>query len=95
MVVGVLALDLSFPGHRSLKGKRKVLRSLKDRIGHRFKVAIAEVDGQNLWQRSTLGIACVTTAQRHADELLRKIVVFVETAGAGDCDILDYTIEFC
>ena len=93
MVVGVLELDLGFPGHRSLKTKRQVLRSLKDRIAHKFNVAVAEVDGQNLWQRGSLGIACVSTDPRHADQMLRKIVDFVESAGAGRCNILDVTIE--
>ncbi len=95
MIVGVLELDLGFPGHRSLKAKRQVLRSLKDRIAHKFNVSIAEVDGQNLWQRGTLGIACVSNDRRHAEQSLRKIVAFVESAGAGRCDILDYSIEFC
>lgn len=93
MVVGVLELDLSFPGHRSLKGKRQVLRSLKDRIAHRYNVSIAEVDGQNLWQRGTVGIACVTNDAGHAEEVLRNIVAYVESAFMGRCMILDYDIE--
>ena len=93
MVVGVLELDLGFPGHRSLKTKRQVLRSLKDRIGHKFNVSVAEVDGHNLWQRGSLGVACVSTDPRHAEEVLHKIVDFVESAGAGRCNILDFSIE--
>ena len=93
MVVGVLELDLGFPGHRSLKSKRQVLRSLKDRIAHKFNVAIAEVDGQNLWQRGSLGIACVSNDARHAEAMLQTVVAFVESAGAGRCDILNVSIE--
>lgn len=95
MVVGVLELDLGFPGHRSLKTKRQVLRSLKDRIAHKFNVSVAEVDGQNLWQRGSLGVACVSTDTAHADAVLRNVVTFVEQAGAGRCNILHVTIEFC
>lgn len=93
MIVGVLELDLGFPGHRSLKTKRQVLRSIKDRVAHKFNVAIAEVGGQDLWQRGTLGVACVSTDRRHAEEMLQKVVNFVESAGAGRCDILNYTID--
>lgn len=93
MVVGVLELDLGFPGHRSLKSKRQVLRSLKDRIAHKFNVSVAEVDGQDLWQRGSLGVACVSTDPRHAEQMLRKVVDFVESAGAGRCNLLHFTIE--
>ena len=59
MVVGVCTLDLHLPGVDSLKGKRQILLSLKERIQRKFNVSIAEVDGQDLWQRAVLGVVSV------------------------------------
>jgi hypothetical protein len=59
MIVGLLTLDLHFPESNSLKAKRWVLRSIKDRIKNKFNVSVAEVDMNDLWQRSVIGIACV------------------------------------
>ena len=55
MVIGLLMLDLHFPGARSLKDKRQALRSLETRIRNRFNVSLAEVEHQDLWQRARLG----------------------------------------
>jgi len=59
MIVGLLTLDLHFPESNSLKDKRWVLRSIKDRIRNKFNVSVAEVGANELWQRSVIGIACV------------------------------------
>ncbi|MEJ7608001.1 MAG: DUF503 domain-containing protein [Bryobacteraceae bacterium] len=56
--IGVLTLELRIESSHSLKEKRHVVKSLKDRLGHRFNVAVAEIDFQDLWQRSM--IAAVT-----------------------------------
>ena len=84
-------LELYFPDSRSLKDKRQVLKSLKDRIHNRFSVAVAEVDHNDLWQRSVLGIAVVSTASDHANEVLSKTVRFVEQDLR--VEVLDYSIE--
>lgn len=93
MVVGVLELDLLFPGLRSLKEKRRIVKSLKDRVAHRFNVSIAEVADNDMYQRGTLGVTVATNDARHADEVLRKVVDCVVSAGAGRCDVLNYEIE--
>ena len=59
MVVGVLRLTLFLPENHSLKGKRQVLRSIKDRVRNKFNVSIAESDGHDMWQRAELGICQV------------------------------------
>ena len=59
MIVGLLTLDLHFPESNSLKDKRWVLRSIKDRMKNKFNVSVAEVGANDLWQRSVIGIACV------------------------------------
>lgn len=77
MVVGVCTLDLRLPGIGSLKGKRQILLSLKQRIQGKFNVSIAEVDAQDLWQRAVLGIACVATDGRYANQLLDSVLNLV------------------
>ncbi|HET8579713.1 MAG TPA: DUF503 domain-containing protein, partial [Nitrospiraceae bacterium] len=59
MVVGLCTLELYIPDGHSLKAKRQVLLSLKDRLRDKFNVSIAEVGDQDLWQKAVLGIACV------------------------------------
>ena len=59
MIVGLLTLDLHIPAANSLKSKRMVIKSLIEKIKNRFNVSVAEVDAQNLWQRSVIGIAYV------------------------------------
>ena len=59
MVVGVCTVELFIPESQSLKDKRQVLHSLKDRLRGKFNLSVAEVDGQDLWQKAVLGMACV------------------------------------
>lgn len=77
MRVGVLRVDLHVPQAGSLKGKRQVLRSLKDRLFSRFNVSVAEVGSQDLWQRAQLGIAHVSLDAQGADSALRKVEEFI------------------
>jgi len=91
MIIGTCEIDLFIPDSRSLKGKRFILKSLKDRIHHRFNVSVAEVDGHDLWQRGTLGIAVVSTGAQHADQVLSEVVNFVERDGR--VQILEYGVR--
>ena len=92
MVVGILKVDLHIPGNNSLKGKRQVLRSLKDRMKGRFNVSVAEVGEEDLWQRATLGIAVVSNDRSHANRVLSKVVDLIESS--GPVEVVDYGIEF-
>lgn len=80
------------PGNSSLKGKRQVSRSITSRVRTKFNVAIAEVDDNDLWQRLTLGISCVSSDGRHANEVLSKVVEYIEDI-RGDLELLDYDVE--
>jgi uncharacterized protein YlxP (DUF503 family) len=80
------------PDAGSLKEKRQVSRSLTDRIKNRFNVAVAEVDDNELRQRLTLGISCVSNDSAHANEIISKVVSFVEES-RRDVELLDYEIE--
>ena len=73
MIVGVAIADLHIPHARSLKDKRRVVKSLLDRVGHKYQVSAAEVEHQNLRQRSQLGFALVNSDRRHAIAVLESI----------------------
>jgi uncharacterized protein YlxP (DUF503 family) len=70
VVVAVRSWELHLAGCQSLKDKRRVLKSLKDRLHHQFNVSAAEVDHQDSWQRAALACGVVTTDGRHAEEVL-------------------------
>jgi hypothetical protein len=91
MTVGTCKVELQIPANRSLKEKRRVVKSLKDRVQGRFNVSIAEVDRLDEYQRATLGIACVANDSRHVDEVLSKVVNFIE--GNPDALVLDVEID--
>lgn len=75
----------------SLKGKRHVLRGLKEKVKQRFNVSIAEVDHGDLWQRSTLAVACVANDARLANEVVSKAVNFIESLSDGV--VIDVRVE--
>ena len=81
MVIGVGSWELSLPECRSLKEKRMVVKSLKERLQHRFRVSVAETRHQDVWTRAELTAAVVTTDRGHADSILDKLDNFVERDG--------------
>src|ERR1700736_1950867 len=91
MVVGTLTITLQVPDSGSLKDKRQVVRSLTARLRQTFNVGVAEVGDQNLWQSAVIGIACVSSDSRHADEMCQKVLRFVDER--GDALILDSRFE--
>lgn len=78
MVVMCGQVQIYLSESRSLKDKRQVVKSLKERIRSRFNVAVAEVEYQDLWQRCTLGLAAISTEADHASQLLDQVVRFIE-----------------
>lgn len=81
MIIGVATWQLSLPGCASLKEKRMVVKSLKDRIRHRFNVSIAETGHQDAWSRGELTVAIVAADRAMADSLLDRVDRFVEEDG--------------
>lgn len=77
VVIGTLQLELHFPGPQSLKEKRLVLKSLTDRLRKQFNIAVAEVDGMDLWQASTLAIAAVGNETKRVNQILDYVHDFV------------------
>ena len=73
MPIGLLTLEIYIPDARSLKDKRQVLRSLKDRLRRHFNVAIAELDHQETWQRAVVGVVTISPDTRHLEDSLEKV----------------------
>ncbi len=79
MVVGTLKIELYLPENRSLKGKRKVVKSLVGKVKSKFNVSIAEVDSNDKWQKIELGVSAVGNDRRHIDSSLNHVLGFLES----------------
>jgi hypothetical protein len=82
MVIGLLSVELYIPHAQSLKDKRMVLRSIKDRL-KKFNVAVAEVAHQDVWQRAGLGIVAISTTSAHVDQELAKVADEIDRVEPG------------
>ncbi len=91
LVVGVLEARLRLRSSRSLKEKRRVLRSIKDRMRARYNVSVAEVDDQDTWQSIVLGFALAGSSSTHVaaelEEILRQLRVHPEA------EFLDHDLQ--
>lgn len=91
MLIGTLRLEIHLPAADSLKAKRSVVNHVKERVRHRFNAAIAEVGHQDLWQRTTLGVAVVGEEAPVLDRALHEILAVIEREER--LAVLDYAIE--
>jgi len=71
--IGVLTLEIVLQNAHSLKDKRHVVQSLKDRLRGKFNVAVAEIDYQDLWQRAVLAAVTVASDHGHAEKVLQSV----------------------
>ncbi len=92
MNVGVCKIRLRLPENQSLKGKRRVLKSITARVANKFNVSIAEVDDNDRWQLATIGICFVSNDNRYTNEVLSKIVDFI-VGSRFEIEVLGYDIE--
>lgn len=79
MIIGTLELQLRFPEPQSLKEKRMVLKSLLTRMRSQFNVSVAEVDGMDLWQTSSLAVAAAGRETKQVNEVLDRVQNFIES----------------
>jgi uncharacterized protein YlxP (DUF503 family) len=79
MVVGLCTVELFIAGSQSLKDKRQVLHGLKDRLRGKFNLSIAEVDGQDLWQRAVLSMACVANDGSYVNQVLEQALNVIKS----------------
>ena len=91
MHIGVCVIDLAIHGNNSLKEKRRVIKSVKDRVRNKFNVSIAEIDNLELHQLGTIGIVCISNSNRQVNSVLSKIVDFIDEMRIAE--IRQYWIE--
>ena len=96
MIVGISRIGLLLPGNDSLKGKRSIVRKLLDRVRARFHVSAAEVDDQDVHQRAVLGFCTVGADGRKIEQVLDRVLDFVEDSGLGqvissDSEVISYS----
>jgi uncharacterized protein YlxP (DUF503 family) len=82
MVIAVLRVELHIPYAQSLKDKRMVLRRVKDRL-QKFNVAVAEVEHQDLWQRTELGVVAISTTAEHVEQMLASAADEIDRVEPG------------
>jgi uncharacterized protein len=91
VTIGVLQMDFLIPGSRSLKDKRRVLKSLKQLLHNRYNCSIAETEFKELWGRARLAACVLSDDSRHVNEQLNEIVRFASNNSGAE--LLDYRIE--
>ena len=94
-MIAFLTLELRIEAARSLKDKRQVVRSLKDRLRAHFNVAAAELDSSGLWNRATIGVVSVSDSRDYLDGLMKNVErQAARIANNGGAEIADSFLEF-
>ncbi len=91
-IIGLMTLDLIIPSCNSLKDKRIVIKSIKDKIQQKFNVSIAEVDFQDKWQRARLAIAQVGNNYQYIEKNMNSIYRLIESKGYAE--ITNHNLEY-
>jgi uncharacterized protein len=95
MPIAFLTLELSIEAAQSLKDKRQVLRSLKDRLRSSFNVSVAELNSSNVWNRATVGVAAISDSRDYLDGLMKNVErQAVRIANNGGADVTDSFVEY-
>ena len=90
--IGVLTLEIVLENSQSLKDKRHVVKSLKDRLRAKFNVAVAEIDCQDLWQRAVVAAVTVSSDHEHAQKVLQSVED--EAAALLGAELTGATVEW-
>lgn len=91
MFIGIGRLELRVPASGSLKAKRHVVKALLGGLRSKFNVAAAEIGHQDLWQRTSLGVSCVSESAFHAKKVLHEVERWV--ARDGRVELIDSVME--
>src|SRR5215469_8903401 len=95
MPIAYLTLELRIEAAHSLKDKRQVLRSMKDRLRNSFNISIAEIEVTDLWQRATLGIVSISDSRNYLEGLMRNVErSAVKLANNAGAEIVDSFVEY-
>ena len=92
MIIGILTIEIIIPASGSLKEKRFVLNSIRDRVKNKFNVAFAEIEYLDKWQRSRIGIVTLGNEYGFVEKSLRK--VFSALDSSSDYEIIKYEFEY-
>jgi uncharacterized protein YlxP (DUF503 family) len=94
-VIAQLTLELRIEGAHSLKDKRQVLRSMKDRLRGEFNVAVAELDSTDLWQRATIGVVSISDSRDYLQGLMQNVERHAQRLATNlGAEIVDSFLEF-
>jgi uncharacterized protein YlxP (DUF503 family) len=94
MPIASLTLELAIEHAQSLKDRRQVVRSLKDKLRHGFNVSVAELDDANVWNRATLGVVAISSSRSYLHGQLREVEEATRRLCAGlGCEIMDSWTE--
>ena len=94
MPIASLTLELAIEHAQSLKDRRQVVRSLKDKLRHSFNISVAEMDEALLWNRATLGIVAISSSAVYLKGQLHEVEAAVRRLSVGlGCEILDSYVE--
>jgi uncharacterized protein YlxP (DUF503 family) len=94
MPIATLTLELAIEHAQSLKDRRQVVRSLKDKLRHGFNISIAELDDALLWNRATLGVVAISNSMQYLSGQLREVEEAARRLAVGlGCEIVDSYIE--
>ena len=92
MIVGICLLDIHIFQSRSLKDKRMIIKAIKDSLRNRFNISIAEVEFQDLWQRSKLAVVAVSNQKNVLERIFASVLKHIE--GNGNCELNRFETEF-
>ena len=92
MVIGACTIELYFPGNRSLKGKRGLLKPILSRLRRQFNLAAAEVGGNDAWQSAEVAVVTVANEARYVRKVLEQAPRWVETHHP-EVQVVDWQIE--
>ena len=93
MIIVAAMITLLIPENDSLKGKRRVVKSLIERVRHKFDAAVAEVGDNDLWQKAKIGVALVGNDSHLLEARLQQIMKFMENLHLAE--IIDSQVELC
>lgn len=91
MIIGSCNVELYLYESNSLKEKRHIIKSIIERIKNRYNVSIAEVDFNDVWNKSTIGFVCVSNDVVHANKVISNVLNFID--GDGRVEIINQDIE--
>jgi len=92
MYVGILVIEMLIFSSESLKEKRLVLKSVKDRLKNKFNVAVAEIGFEDKWQRAKLGITTISNQQSHLEKSLQQIFQYLDRSDVYE--IISYEFKY-